>query len=143
MTGERNPAGVRGLAVIVQSGGYDRVHYALVLASATAAIGRPAILFLTGRALRALLAGDGWRTLDPADDGTAPAARDTVLAGRGVGDFETLLSACSDLGVRIIACEMGLRAEGLEGAALRPDLTVERAGVVTLLTAAEGAVVAL
>jgi hypothetical protein len=38
---------------------------------------------------------------------------------------------------------MGLRAEGLEGAALRPDLTVERAGVVTLLTEAGGAVVAL
>ena len=134
--------GVRGLALIVQSGGYDRVHYALVLAAGAAAIGRPAILFFTGRALRALLP-DGWRTLDAADDGTGPAERDAVLAARGVADFETLLAACRDLDVRMIACEMGLRAEGLEGAALRPDLTVERAGVVTLLTEAGGAVVAL
>lgn len=135
-------AGVRGLALIVQSGGYDRVHYALVLASAAAAIGRPAILFFTGRALRALTTA-GWTTLDPADDGSAAADRDAVLRARGVADFETLMAACRDLEVRIIACEMGLRAEGLEGVPLRPDLTVERAGVVTLLTEAEGAVVAL
>jgi peroxiredoxin family protein len=134
--------GARALAVIVQSGGFDRVHYALVLASATAAIGRPAILFFTGRALRALLA-EGWRTLDSADDGSAPADRDADLAAKGVADFETLLAACRDLDVRMIACEMGLRSEGLEGAMFRADLTVERAGVVTLLTAAEGAVVAL
>lgn len=135
-------SGVRGLALIVQSGGYDRVHYALVLASAAAAIGRPAILFFTGRALRALTT-DGWRTLDAADDGSAAADRDRVLRERGVADFETLMAACRDLEVRMIACEMGLRAEGLEGTPLRPDLTVERAGVVTLLTEAEGTVVAL
>jgi intracellular sulfur oxidation DsrE/DsrF family protein len=38
------------------------------------------------------------------------------------------------MGVRFIVCEMGLRAEGLDRSALRGDLPIEAAGVVTLLT---------
>lgn len=125
------------LAVIVQSGGYDRAHYALVLASAAAAVGRPAILFLTGRGLRALLPGAPG-ALDPADDGSPADERDRALGALGVATFETLVSACAELGVRFIACEMGLRAEALTPSDLRTDLDVEVAGVVTLLAEADG-----
>jgi len=125
--------GCQGLALIVQSGGYDRVHYALVLASGAAATDRPVTLFFTGRALAALLDGEGWHALDPADDGTAPSARDAQLAARGVGTLPELMEACGQLGVRFIACEMGWRALGIERPRMRPDLAVEVAGVVTLL----------
>ncbi|MDG5496870.1 DsrE/DsrF/DrsH-like family protein [Niveispirillum sp. BGYR6] len=127
------PQGSQGLALIVQAGGYDRVHYALVLASAAAATGRPVTLFFTGRALPALLDGKGWRRLDFSDDGTSPEARDATLAHRGVATIEELLTACAELGVRFLACEMGWRALGLRDVTIRPDLSVETAGVVTLL----------
>lgn len=122
--------GVKALSIVVFDGRYDRVHYALVMASAAAATDRPATLFFTGRALHALVP-EGWRRLDG-----DPSARDAALAGRGVATFEPLLEACRELGVRFIACEMGLRAEGLAAADLDPRLGVEIAGVVTLLNGA-------
>lgn len=127
------PEGSQGLALIVQSGGYDRVHYALVTAAAAAATGRPVILFFTGRALPALMPKGGWRRLDFSDDGTSPEARDQTLAHRGVATMEELLEACAALDVRFLACEMGWRALGLRDVTTRPDLKVETAGMVTLL----------
>ena len=115
------------LGIVVFDGRFDRVHYALVMASAAAAIDRPATLFFTGGAVRALRPG-GWRDLDGDPDGEA--AR---LAERGVATFAGLLDACRDLGVRFIACELGLRTDGLTADALDPRLGVEIAGMVTLL----------
>ena len=60
-------------------------------------------------------------------------AVDDDLRARGVAGFEELLSACVDLGVRFIACEMGLRAMQLQPSALRSDVPIEVAGVVTFL----------
>ncbi len=124
------PEGTDKLSIVVFDGGYDRVHYALVMASAAAATNRAVTLFFTGPALTALTP-DGWRRL--AGD---PAAADAALTARGVAGFETLLEACRDLDVCFIACEMGLRATGLDAADLAPDLTVEIAGVVTFLNQA-------
>ena len=118
------------LSIVVFDGRFDRVHYALVTASAAAAIDKPATLFFTGGALAALTPG-GWKRLE----GDAAAA-DAALRRRGVAGFEALLEACRDLGVRFIACEMGLRAAGIEPDALDPDLRIEIAGMVTFLTGA-------
>ena len=41
-------------------------------------------------------------------------------AQRGVGDFETLLQACVELGARFIVCEMGLRSLGIDRASCAP-----------------------
>ncbi|NJO67759.1 MAG: hypothetical protein HC826_02220, partial [Rhodospirillales bacterium] len=60
----RSSAGA--LSIIAFSGDYERVHYALVLASAAAAIGGPATMFFTGEAIRALVGEDGWRLLPAA-----------------------------------------------------------------------------
>ena len=50
--------------------------------------------------------------------------------------------ASIDLGVRLIACEAGLRAEGIEPGSLLPQ--VEVAGVVTFLSAiGDGQVISL
>lgn len=115
------------LSIIVFDGRFDRVHYALVMASAAAATSRDATLLFSGGALTALTPG-GWRHL-----AGEPERTDADFKQKGVADFEALLEACRDLGVRFIACEMGLRAAGIAKEALDPDLPVEIAGVVTFL----------
>lgn len=135
----KNPA-AGGLGLVVFSGGFEKVHYALVMASAAAASNRGVTLFFTGRALLALARAEGdrpgWHRLDPAEDGTPAAERDAAFAEGGLAGFEELLEACVAMGVTVMACEMGLRALGLEAAALRDDIPVERGGVVTFLNGA-------
>jgi peroxiredoxin family protein len=113
-----------GISVIVRSGDYESVHYALALASAALAINKPAVLFFTMNGVRAL-------------SGPPPKLpdwqRDGIYRKRGVGDFETLLQACVELGCRFIVCEMGLRALGIEATSLRKDVPFIVAGIVTLL----------
>lgn len=135
------------LSLLVLSGAYERVHYALVLASGAAAIGKPVTLFFTGQALLALRgakAAPGWRSL-AADGGAQGGAVDDDNRARAVAGFEELLSACLELGVRFIACEMGLRAMHLEPSALRSDVPIEVAGVVTFFgdASASGAMLVL
>ena len=134
-----------GLSIVVFSGGFDRVHYALAMAAAAAAVNRDAVLFFTGRALRALVhvektGGVGLPVGFAARDRTRPAERDRFFAAHGMATFEELLEACVALRVRILACEMGLRALGLPPSAkLRADAAAEIAGIVTYLAASKGA----
>ena len=134
------------LSVVVFSGEFEKVHYALAMASAAAAVGKAATLFFTMEATAALLA--------PGSDGIPPWRRMTAKAGsagrvddafhrQGVARFEELLSACVELQVTFMVCEMGLRAMGLEGAALRSDVPITAGGIVTFLNDASrhGAVV--
>ena len=139
--------GVARLSVLVLSGDFFRVHYALVLASSAAALGRPVTLFFTNHALNALRAeaaagGPGWWALD-APGGAA--AANAELQARRLATFEELLLACAEMGVRFIACEMGLRVIDSAPSVLRADLPVEVAGAVTFLAdaAAGGAMLAL
>ena len=111
------------LGVLLLSGEHDRAHYALVLATGAAALGREVVLFATNAGCRLLLAPSPLLE-DP---------REAHLAARGVATIATLLEAASDLGIRRIACEAGLKAEDLAGAPLAEG--VEVAGVVTFLTA--------
>ena len=106
--------------VLLLSGTHDRAHYAFVLATAAAAIGRDVMLFATNAGCRALLAD--WRGLEGAE-------RDAVLVARGV----------AGLGIRLVACEAGLRGEAIDLAALRPGVVV--AGAVTFLEATRGGTV--
>ena len=129
--------GAGALSVIAFSGDYERVHYALVLASAAAAIGGPATLFFTGEAIRALVVNDGWRHLSAAGGATGGEI-DARYVSRGVAGFAELLDACIAMDVRFIVCEMGLRTIGLTRADLRDDIPIEEAGVVTLLTTSSG-----
>lgn len=129
------------LSLIVFSGDYERVHYALALASSALAIGRAATLFFTMGGLRALIQGDedgvaGWRSLPGSE-------RDDDFAAQGLATFEELLGACVSLGAKVLACEMGLKAEGLTAGDLRPDVTITEGGIVTFLNdaRADGAMV--
>lgn len=128
------PEGVH-LALIVQSAAFDRVHYALATAAAALAVGRPVTLFFTGGACRALAQRQGWRAMACAD-GTGAADYDEALRRKGLGDFETLLAACGELGATLMVCEMGLAAAGVPADALRDDLALEAGGLATFLTGA-------
>ena len=112
------------LGILLMSGSHDRAHYAFVMASGAAALGRQVVVFATNRGCIAL--NRDWSRLT--DSG-----RDADIQQRGVAGLDTLRDACMEMDVRMIACEAGLRAEGLPEAALLPN--VEVAGIATFLSA--------
>jgi len=120
----RLPVPSEPLGILLLSGTHDRAHYAFVLASGAAALGRGVVLFASNAGCHALMTD--W-------SGLADAARDARVRAAGVAGLEELRDACRELGVRLIACEAGLRAEGLDPGALLPG--VEVAGVATFLEA--------
>jgi peroxiredoxin family protein len=122
----------RPLGILLISPGHERAHYALVVATGAAALGREVTLFATNAGCRLFLA-EGPLLADP---------REAALEARGVAGIATLLAAAEELGLRRIACEAGLRAEDIALDALRPD--VEVAGVATFLfCVGEGSIVTL
>lgn len=133
-----NPDRPEKLSLVVFSGQFDKVHYALVMASAAAAIDTPVTLFFTMEAVRNILkpGADGahsWASQTTSMCLETGADMDGGFKDHGVADFETLLSACVELGVRFMVCEMGLKAMDLKRADIRADLTVELGGVVSFL----------
>ena len=71
------------LGILLLDGGHERAHYALVMASGAAALGRDVVLFATNGGCRLLLA-DCPLLQDP---------REAHLASRGVAGVSTLLAA--------------------------------------------------
>jgi uncharacterized protein len=112
------------LGILLISGTHDRAHYAFVTASGAAALGRQVVLFATNQGCKALLRD--WSVL--ADSG-----RDDRLRQAGVAGLAELREASVELGVRMIACEAGLRAEAIDPAGLLPEAEV--AGIATFLSA--------
>ena len=112
------------LGILLLSGAHDRAHYAFVLASGAAALGRRVVLFATNAGCHALFTD--W-------SGLLDAARDERVRAAGVAGLAELREACREMGVRMIACEAGLRAEALD--ATRRMTGVEVAGVATFLSA--------
>ena len=128
------------LSIVVFSGDFERVHYALAMAAAAASVDRPTTLFFTMDSIHALAprredGSLGWTALAGA------AKRDAEFAQRGVGGFEELFDACVGLDVHIMVCDMGLRAMGLTPDDLRQDFKHHSGGIVTFLNdaSADGA----
>jgi peroxiredoxin family protein len=115
------------LGILLLSGAHDRAHYAFVVASGAAAMGRQVVLFATNAGCHALLAD--W-------SGLADSDRDARVRSAGVAGLEELREATREMGARLIACEAGLRVEGLDASSLAPG--VEVAGIVTFLEAVGG-----
>lgn len=113
----------QSLGILLLSGTHDRAHYALVLATGAAAVGREVVLFASNAGCRLFL--------DPSP--LLADAREALLAERGVATLAALLEAATELGIRRIACEAGLKAEGIAATGLASG--VEVAGVVTFLGA--------
>lgn len=112
------------MGIILLSGAHDRAHYAFVLAAGAAALGRDVVLFASNRGCLALR-----HDIAALDD----SGREAVIEARGVAGLLTLRSACIEMGVRMIACDAGLRAEALDATTLLPE--VEIAGVATFFSA--------
>ena len=112
------------LGILLLSGTHDRAHYAFVLASGAAALGRTVVLFATNAGCHALLAD--W-------SGLTDSARDTQVRAAGVAGLDELRDATREMGARLIACEAGLRVAGLDAGALWDG--VEVAGIATFLSA--------
>jgi peroxiredoxin family protein len=115
------------LGILLLSGAHDRAHYAFILASGAAALGRDVVLFATNLGCLALCRD--W-------SGLSDAGRDARIQTRGVAGLDTLREACVELNVRMIACEAGLRAEAVDASLLLPGIEV--AGVATFLSAIGG-----
>jgi len=114
------------LGILLLSAAHDRAHYAFVLACGAAALGRNVILFATNAGCHALFSD--W-------SGLRDATRDARVRAGGVAGLDELREAARELNVRMIACEAGLRAEGLDPERLMAG--VEVAGVTTFLSAVE------
>ncbi len=118
------------LGVLLISGGHERAHYAFMLAAGAAAIGRDVVIFATN---------DGCHGLT---DGASDAAREADIEATGVPGIAILRAACAELGVRLIACESGLRMAGMDPSALSDG--VEVAGITSFLAAVgDGQIVTL
>jgi len=128
------------LVLIVLSSAFERVHYALATAAAAAAADRPAILFFTQGAVRAIAGtpeAPGWARLTVADPGLGgddAATLDRVFRARGAAGIEELLAACKELRVSFLVCSMGLRVADVARGSLRSDLPVEETGLVDVLS---------
>ena len=110
------------LGILLLSGAHNRAHYAFVLATGAAALGRRVVLFATNAGCHALLAD--W-------SGLADAGRDSRIRREGVAGLAELREAARELGVPLIACEAGMRAESLDPGRLWTG--VRLAGVATFL----------
>jgi peroxiredoxin family protein len=126
------------LSITVHSGAFDRVHYALLLAAAAAAVNRPVTLFFTMAATRALAKPTadgvpGWQRLTGGDMAAAALDQDKAFAAAGIAGFEELLESSVALGVRFLVCEAGLLALGLQPGDLRSDVPTEVTGAVSFL----------
>ncbi|MHC8507948.1 MAG: DsrE/DsrF/DrsH-like family protein [Rhodospirillales bacterium] len=113
------------LCIAVHAGEFDRVHYALVMAAAAAAMDVKVTLFFTMQGCRALLR-EGRLAAENAET-------DNAFEDRGVARFEELFESCVELGVRFMVCEMGLAAAGIGADELRGDAPVEITGFVSFL----------
>jgi peroxiredoxin family protein len=112
------------LGILLLSGSHDRAHYAFVVASCAAALGRQVVLFAANHGAKALCRD--WSTLSDPD-------RDARIQFNGVAGLDTLRDACLDMDVRMIACEAGLHAEALDPSLLLSR--VEVGGLATFLSA--------
>jgi uncharacterized protein len=110
------------LGVLLISGSHERAHYAFTIVAAETALGRDCTLFATNRGCLALM--KDWHALDDSQ-------RDGVIQSRGVAGLDTLRDAAQELGVRLLACEAGLKSEAFSAAELLPS--VEIAGLATFL----------
>lgn len=117
------------LGILLLSSDYERAHYAFMVATAAAAIGRRTVLFATNGGCHALA---DWSVLRGA--GMTAVEQDGAMQASGVAGLTELRDAAMELGVTLMACDAGLRVSGVLPQSLLPGTTV--AGIPTFLAAA-------
>jgi predicted peroxiredoxin len=106
------------------SGTHERAHYAFSLAAGAASLGRSVVMFATNAGVRAFCTD--WSNVEEV-------GRDAVIRFRGVAGLGEMRESAREVGVRMIVCEAGLKAEAIERAALWD--AVEIGGMATFLEA--------
>jgi len=107
---------------IIQSDDYDKVHSALVLASAALAIGKSVTLFFTMSGTRTLT--HGW----------VKKGQEEIFKKKGLATFETLLDACNKMDASIMVCPMGLSSVDLTDQDLRKDIKIIEGSAVSFIS---------
>lgn len=115
------------LGILLISPGHERAHYAFMVAVAAAAIGRTVVIFATNDGCQAL-------TTTLAND-----PREATVTATGVAGLAELQTAATELGIRLLACDSGLRMAGLQPQALMPG--TEISGLPAFLSAVGGGAV--
>ena len=95
-----------------------------MLAAAAAAMGRQVTLMATNHGLRALR--DDWSELDDV-------GRDAMVRRQGLAGLGELRDSSRELGVHLMACEAGLKAESIDPASLLEG--VQTSGLAAFLDA--------
>ncbi len=112
------------LGILLISAGHERAHYAFMLAAGAAAMGRAVIVFATNAGCHAL--ARDWSSM-------ADAGRDVDVRHAGVAGLDELRAAAQELGVRLMACDSGLRMAAVAPGSLLPG--VEASGIPAFLSA--------
>ena len=110
------------LAIVISDPSHNRVHGALTLAAASAAIGQSVSLFFHGEAVTVLEEHRIW----PAD---------ATLRSNGIPTVPELLHTALELGVNMMACTSGLHLCGMTAAVLPAG--VEPGGMMAFLADAQ------
>ncbi len=108
----------RGLAVVLSEANHARLHAALTLACAAAALGRPVRLFFHGESVAALTPGRHWQG-------------DTAYRAAGLPSVGELVENALALGVAAMACQTGMQMIGVTAASLPEG--IEAGGMVAFL----------
>jgi predicted peroxiredoxin len=108
----------RGLAVVLSEASHARLHAALTLACAAAALGRPVRLFFHGESVAALTAGRHWQG-------------DAMYRAAGLPSVGELVENALGLGAQVMACQTGLQLIGVTAASLAEG--IETGGMVAFL----------
>ncbi|WP_291738394.1 DsrE family protein [Bradyrhizobium sp.] len=111
----------RGLSLVLGEANHARLHAALTLACAAAALGRPVRLFLHGEAVAALQPSRQW-------------AGDAAYAASAMPSVAELLEGALEMGVTVMACQSGLHLCGIAATSLPEG--VETGGMVAFLAGA-------
>ncbi len=121
------------MGILLIAGSHERAHYAFMVANAAAAIGRHVVLMATNHGCRALR--EDWSELDDV-------GRDAMVRRQGLAGLGELRETARELGVRLLACEAGLKAENIDPATLQDG--VEVVGLATFLEAVgQGQIISL
>ena len=111
----------RTLSLMVISGQPERLHMALMSATAAAATGRPVLVFAAKSAVTAFKSG-GW-------DALGGAAYDAGLLDKGVADFRVLMDAVKSMDVRFVICDQAMLEHGMTPGDLDPALSASVGGL--------------
>ena len=108
----------RGLAVVLSEANHARLHAALTLACAAAALGRPVRLFFHGESVAALTPERHWQG-------------DIAYRAAGLPSVGELVENALGLGVVAMACQTGMQMIGVTAVSLPEG--IEAGGMVAFL----------